>query len=83
MRKGARSPWITLDVPYDGVYLQGRAAREPSRSIPSPGYDDSSWAQGPGGFGSQVPPGSTLGIGTFVVRLIEGDGSAAPRLPWL
>lgn len=32
----------------------------------SPAYDDSAWDVGPGGFGSQVPPGSTLEIGTFV-----------------
>lgn len=32
----------------------------------SPSYDDSDWDVGPGGFGTQVPPGSTLEIGTFV-----------------
>lgn len=32
----------------------------------SPSYDDSAWDVGPGGFGSNVPPGSALGVGTFI-----------------
>lgn len=36
----------------------------------APGYDDSGWDIGPGGFGSWVPPGSTLTIGTVVGGLL-------------
>lgn len=59
-------PLDTLDVPYDGVWAYKVEPPGSPADYSSPGYDDSSWAQGPGGFGSQVPPGSTLGIGTFV-----------------
>lgn len=31
-----------------------------------PDYDDSAWSIGPGGFGSWVPPGSSLTIGTSI-----------------
>lgn len=36
----------------------------------SPTYDDSAWPVGPGGFGSWVPPGSGLGIGTSIPNVL-------------
>lgn len=56
----------SIEVPYDGVWKYRVEAPGSSADYRSPSYDDSDWAQGPGGFGSLVPPGSTLAIGTFV-----------------
>lgn len=44
----------------------------PSNDYSAPTFDDSSWAEAPGGFGSSAPPGSTLPVGTFVSSGLAG-----------
>lgn len=55
-----------IELPYDGLWAYKVEAPGSSADYSSPDYDDSAWVVAPGGFGSMVPPGSTLTIGTFV-----------------
>lgn len=62
----AKVVFETLDLPYDGVWAYKVEPPGSSADYSAADYDHSSWATGPGGFGSNVPPGSTLGIGTYI-----------------
>lgn len=59
-------PMDSVNVPYDGVWAYKAEPPGSTADYSDPGYDDTGWARGPGGFGSFVPPGSTLQIGTYV-----------------
>lgn len=56
----------TTVIPYDGVWKYKVELPGSTADYSSASYDDSSWAQGPGGFGSIAPPGSTLTVNTFI-----------------
>ncbi|MDH5832178.1 phage tail protein [Luteimonas sp. M1R5S18] len=66
----AKIVFESFDLPYDGIWAYQVEAPGSTADYSSADYDHSGWATGPGGFGSNVPPGSTLAIGTFVGGLI-------------
>lgn len=53
-----------ITVPYDGQWKYRVEASGSTADYSSADFDDSAWAVGAGGFGSHVPTGSSLGIGT-------------------
>ncbi len=55
---------------YDDNWKYKVEAPGSTADYSAPGYDDSDWDVGPGGFGSWIPPGSTLTIGTAVGGLL-------------
>lgn len=56
-----------LNDPYDGLWSY-RVENSPDEDYSSAAYDHSAWEIGPGGFGSNIPPGSGLGLGTEVTQ---------------
>lgn len=60
----AAVPFASIAAPYDGIWAYKVEAPGSTADYSAADYDDSAWPQGPGGFGSIAPPGSTLAVNT-------------------
>lgn len=59
-------PMDSVEAPYDGVWAYKIEPPGSTADYSGASVDHSGWDTGPGAFGTNVPPGSSLGIGTFV-----------------